>query len=415
MTHWCSLDSHWAMSQPSSTFSADKLRFIIDERARLEREGLLIRIRTIESPQGAWLTVDGKKVLNLCSNNYLGLANHPRLKAAAKKAIDEFGVGPAAVRTIAGNTVLHNALEEKLSHFKGVEATIAYQSGLNSNLATIPALVGKEDLIFSDELNHASIIDGCRLSGAPIVRYEHCAPKSLEEKMREHISAEPKRRTLVITDGVFSMDGDIAPLPEIVDLAERFSAMVMVDDAHGEGVLGRSGRGAVDHFQLHRRVDVEIGTLSKAFGVVGGFVAGKKIVIDHLRQKGRPFLFSSALTPADTAACSEAVDILESSDELVQKLWSNTRYFKSRITAAGFDIGASQTPITPIMLGDAKVAQQFSRRLFDEDVFAMAIGYPTVPMGKARIRVMISATHSPEDLDFGIDKFNLVGKELGLV
>src|SRR5437867_4882786 len=322
------------MDQRGPTSESNKLQFILDERARLEKEALLIQIRTVESPQGAWIRVDGKTVLNLCSNNYLGLANHTRLKEAAKKAIDAFGVGPAAVRTIAGNTALHNALEEKLARFKRVEAAIAYQSGFNSNLATIPALVGKEDLIFSDELNHASIIDGCRLSGAPIVRYDHGSPRSLEQRLKGHAAGGSKRRTLIITDGVFSMDGDIAPIPEIVELAERFNGMVMVDDAHGEGVLGTSGRGAVDHFRLHGRVDVEIGTLSKAFGVVGGFVAGKKIVIDHLRQKGRPFLFSSALTAADTAACSEAVNILESSGELVQKLWNNTRYFKSRMKEA---------------------------------------------------------------------------------
>jgi glycine C-acetyltransferase len=390
----------------------DKLQFIIDERERLEREGLLIKIRTIESPQGAWITVDGKRVLNLCSNNYLGMANHPRLKEAARNAIEKFGVGPAAVRSIAGTMSLHNELEEKLARFKRVEATISFQSGFNSNIATIPALVGKEDLIFSDELNHASIIDGCRLSGAPIIRFEHCSPASLEQKLRENHPAGSGRRALIITDGVFSMDGDIAPLPELVAIAERHNAMIMVDDAHGEGVLGESGRGAVDHFHMHGRVDVEIGTLSKAFGVVGGFVAGKKIIIEHLRQKGRPFLFSSALTPADVAACSAAVDILQSSDDLVQRLWSNTGYFKKRIREAGFDTGKSETPITPVMLGEAKTAQEFSRRLFGEGVFAMAIGFPTVPMGKARIRVMISATHSEQDLDYGIEKFTSVGKQL---
>ena len=395
--------------------SSKKLQFIVDERARLEREGLLINIRTIGSPQGAWIIVDGRKVLNLCSNNYLGLANHPKLKKAAAQAIESFGVGPAAVRTIAGNTVLHTALEEKLARFKGVEAAIAFQSGFNSNVGTIPSLVGKGDLVFSDELNHASIIDGCRLSGADIIRYEHCRPESLEQKLSEHYPAGSRNRALVITDGVFSMDGDIAPLPPLVEIAERFDAMVMVDDAHGEGVLGKGGRGAVDHFQMHGRVDVEIGTLSKAFGVVGGFVAGKKIVIDHLRQKGRPFLFSSALTAADVAACSAAVEILESSDELVQRLWSNTRYFKQRIREARFDTGRSETPITPVMLGDVKVAQQFSRRLFEEDVFAMAIGFPTVPMGKARIRVMISATHSEADLDLGVEKFVKIGRELSLI
>src|SRR5438093_9471313 len=270
------------MDQRGPTSESNKLQFILDERARLEKEALLIQIRTVESPQGAWIRVDGKTVLNLCSNNYLGLANHPRLKEAAKKAIDAFGVGPAAVRTIAGNTVLHNALEERLARFKRVEAAIAYQSGFNSNLATIPSLVGKEDLIFSDELNHASIIDGCRLSGAPIVRYDHCNPASLAEKLGEHFPAGGSRRALVITDGVFSMDGDIAPLQALVELAEGAGAMIMVDDAHGEGVLGESGRGAVDHFHVHGRVDVEVGTLSKAFGVVGGFVAGKKVIIDHL-------------------------------------------------------------------------------------------------------------------------------------
>jgi glycine C-acetyltransferase len=395
--------------------SSNKLQFIVDERARLEKEGLLINIRTIGSPQGAWIVVDGKKVLNLCSNNYLGFANHPKLKEAAARAIESFGVGPAAVRTIAGNTVLHTELEEKLARFKGVEAAIAFQSGFNSNVGTIPSLVGKGDLVFSDELNHASIIDGCRLSGAEIIRFEHCNPVSLEQKLSERYPAGSRNRALVITDGVFSMDGDVAPLPPLVEVAERFDAMVMVDDAHGEGVLGRGGRGAVDHFHMHGRVDVEIGTLSKAFGVVGGFVAGRKMVVDHLRQKGRPFLFSSALTAADVAACSAAVDILEASDDLVRRLWSNTRYFKHRMREAGFDTGRSETPITPVMLGDVKVAQQFSRRLFEEGVFAMAIGYPTVPMGKARIRVMISATHSEADLDLGVEKSVKIGRELKVI
>ena len=393
----------------------DKLQFIAEERARLEREGLLVNLRTIGSPQGAWITVDGKKVLNLSSNNYLGMANHLRLKEAARDAIEKFGVGPAAVRSIAGTMVLHTELEEKLARFKRVEATLSFQSGFNSNIATIPALVGKEDLIFSDELNHASIIDGCRLSGAPILRFEHCNPASLELRLKEDYPPRSGRRALIITDGVFSMDGDIAPLPPLVELAERHGAMIMVDDAHGEGVLGEGGRGAVDHFHMHGRVDVEIGTLSKAFGVIGGFVAGKRIIIEHLRQKGRPFLFSSALTPGDVAACSAAVDILESSDDLVQKLWSNTRYFKRRMRDAGFNTGASETPITPVLLGEAKTAQEFSRLLFERNVFAMAIGFPTVPMGKARIRVMISATHSERDLDFGIEQFVAVGKQLRVV
>jgi glycine C-acetyltransferase len=320
-------------------------------------------------------------------------------------------VGPAAVRTIAGTTRLHAELEQKLARFKGVEAALSFQSGFNSNVATIPALVGKDDAIFSDELNHASIIDGCRLSGAPIIRFEHCNPASLEKKLMEHRPGNG-RRALIITDGVFSMDGDIAPLPQLVEMAERFNAMIMVDDAHGEGVLGTNGRGAVDHFRMHGRVDVEIGTLSKAFGVVGGFVAGKRLIVEHLRQKGRPFLFSSALTPADVAACSAAVDILQSSDERVRQLWDNTRYFKRRMNEAGFDTGRSETPIIPVMLGEARTAQLFSRRLFEEGVFAMAIGFPTVPLGKARIRVMMSATHERKDLDIGVEKFVQIGREL---
>jgi glycine C-acetyltransferase len=403
-----------AMDSDAPHFT-DKLQFIHDERQRLQRDGLLIHIRTIESPQGAWLQVDGKRVLNLCSNNYLGLANHAHLKEAARMAIDRFGVGPAAVRSIAGTTALHTALEDRLARFKRVEAAISYQSGFNANLATIPALVGKDDRIFSDELNHASIIDGSRLAGAPIIRYDHCSPASLAARLEEHLRPGTKGRALIITDGVFSMDGDIAPLPALVELADRYNALIMVDDAHGEGVLGEGGRGAVDHFGLHGRVDVEIGTMSKAFGVVGGFVAGRRAIIEHLRQEGRPFLFSSALPAADVAACSAAIDILESSDALVSKLWRNTRYFKDRMRAAGFDTGRSETPITPIMLGEAKTAQEFSRRLFDEGVFAMAIGYPTVALGKARIRVMISATHEEKDLDFGIEKFLKVGSELQVV
>ncbi len=394
---------------------ADNLQFILDERTRLEREGLLIHPRTLESPQGAWVKVDGRKVLNLASNNYLGLANHPRLREAAHAAIDAFGVGPAAVRTIAGTMSLHTELEGKLARFKKVEAVLSFQSGFNSNVAVIPALVGKEDIIFSDELNHASIIDGCRLAGTAVVRYGHCDPESLKQKLSEYCRDGFAGRTLIVTDGVFSMDGDIAPLPDLVELAEAHNAIMMVDDAHGEGVLGRGGRGVVDHFKLHGRVHVEVGTLSKAFGVVGGFVAGRKIIIEHLRQKGRPFLFSSAVTPADAAACSAAVDILESSDEPVRGLWSNTRYFKGKMKDAGFDTGSSETPIVPVMLGEAKTAQDFSRRLFERNVFAMAIGFPTVPMGKARIRVMISATHSRQDLDYGIEQFCEVGRELRIV
>jgi glycine C-acetyltransferase len=398
----------------SSAMTKEKLAWIAEEMESLKEQGLFVHIRTIESPQGSWLVVDGKKVLNFCSNNYLGMANHPRLKEAAKRAIDDYGVGPAAVRTIAGTLDLHLELEEKLAKFKGAEAAISFQSGFNANLATIPAIVGRGDVIFSDELNHASIIDGCRLSRAEIVRYEHCNASDLRAKVEEKEGSY--RRGLIVTDGVFSMDGDIAPLDELVGVAEEHGLMIMVDDAHGEGVLGRGGRGITDHFGLHGRVDIEMGTLSKAFGVVGGYIAGKRDIVEWLRQRGRPFLFSSAVTAADTAACIAAVELLEESSELVDKLWENTRYFKEEIKRLGFDTGKSETPITPVMLGEAPLAMDFSRRLFDEEgVFAMALGYPTVPKGKARIRVMISAIHTKEDLDFGLNAFEKVGRELRVI
>lgn len=392
---------------------SNKTEWIQQEINNLQTQGLYNRIRTIGSPQGAWLIVDGRKVLNFCSNNYLGLANHPRLTAAAQKAIDELGIGPAAVRSIAGTMTLHIELEKRLAAFKGVEAAITFQSGFTANLATIPALVGKEDVIFSDRLNHASIIDGCRLSGAKIIPYEHCDVDSLEAVIKENLSQF--RRAIVITDGVFSMDGDVAPLDKIYAVAQRYDVLLMVDDAHGEGVLGNGGRGIVDHFGLHGKVDVEVGTLSKAFGVVGGVVAGSPIIVEWLRQRGRPFLFSSAVTVPDAAACIAALDILESSTELVDKLWDNAKYFKAEMKKLGFDTGLSTTPITPIMLGEAPLAQQFSRELFEACVFAMAIGYPTVPQGKARIRVMISAAHAKDDLDKGLEAFAMVGKRLGVI
>lgn len=389
----------------------NQFAFIQEELQRLENEGLLIRIRTIESPQGAWLQVDGSRVLNMCSNNYLGFADHPRLKKAAQQAIEKYGVGPAAVRSIAGTMTLHRQLEEILAAFKKVESTITYQSGFTANQAIIPVLVGETDTIFSDELNHASIIDGCRLSRGKTVRYRHCDAASLESMIRQHDAG----RKLIITDGVFSMDGDLAPLPDILEVAERHDAIVMVDDAHGEGVLGSHGRGISDHFGLHDRVDIEVGTMSKAFGVMGGYIAGRKLLTDFLRQKARPFLFSSAVTPADVAACIAAVEILTESDEPVQKLWENAGYFKERLRNQGFDLGRSQTPITPVMIGDAKKSSEMSRRLFEEGVFAMSIGFPTVPRGQARIRVMISAAHQRGDLDFAVEKFTLVGKELGVI
>jgi glycine C-acetyltransferase len=391
----------------------NRLDWIQQEIDGLKEAGLYNRIRTISSPQGAWLTVDGKRVLNFCSNNYLGFANHPRLVAKARENLEKYGVGPAAVRTIAGTLDLHLELERRMAAFKGVESAITFQSGFAANLATIPALVGKEDVIFSDELNHASIIDGSRLSAARIVRYAHCDPADLDVKIRE--SQGSYRRALAITDGVFSMDGDVAPLDKLYEVTAAHDVMLMVDDAHGEGVLGRGGRGIVDHFHLHGKVDVEVGTLSKAFGCVGGVSAGGPLVVDWLRQRGRPFLFSSAVTAADAAACLAALDLLEESTELVDRLWENARYFKQEMKTLGFDTGVSTTPITPIMLGEAPLAQQFSRDLFDAGVFAMSIGFPTVPRGKARIRVMISAAHAREDLDKGLQAFARVGRSLGVI
>lgn len=390
-----------------------RLAWIQDELETLKASGLYNTIRTISSAQGAWLDVDGRRVLNFCSNNYLGLANHPRLVAAAREVLTRYGVGPAAVRSIAGTLDLHLELERRLAAFKRVEAAVTFQSGFCANLAAIPALVGKEDVIFSDELNHASIIDGCRLSGARIVRYAHCDPNDLEQKIQE--AQGTYRRGLVVTDGVFSMDGDIAPLDQIYAITSKYDLMLMVDDAHGEGVLGEGGRGIVDHFGLHGKVDVEVGTFSKAFGVVGGAVAGNSLVVEWLRQRGRPFLFSSAVPAADVAATIAAIDVLEESTELVDRLWENARYFKGEMRRLGFDTGQSVTPITPIMLGEAPLAQQFSRELFTEGVFAMAIGYPTVPKGKARIRVMLSAAHTRDDLDRGLEAFARVGKRLGVI
>ena len=390
-----------------------KLKWIEDEINQLKEGGLYNRIRTLSSPQGAWLVVDGEHKLNLCSNNYLGLANHPRLVKAAQDAVEEYGVGPAAVRTIAGTTDLHLMFEERMAGFKNVKSAISFQSGFNANLGTIPALVGKDDVIFSDELNHASIIDGCRLSRAKIIRFAHGDPDDLERVLGEQRSNFP--RAMVITDGVFSMDGDIAPLDRIYEVSKSYDAILMVDDAHGEGVMGNGGRGIVDHYNLHGKVDIEVGTLSKAFGVVGGVVAGNPLVVEWLRQRGRPFLFSSAMTIPDIAACIAALDVLEESTELVDKLWKNTDYFKSQMRDLGFDTGESVTPIIPVMLGEAPLAQQFSRDLFENGVFAMALGYPTVPAGKARIRVMMSASHSTQDLDQGLAAFKKVGRQLGVI
>jgi len=392
--------------------SGKTIPWIKDQLKSLKDQHLYNNIVTIGSPIGPEIIVNGKKVLNFCSNNYLGLANHPKLKSAAIAAIKKFGIGPAAVRTIAGTTVLHKKLEQALAKFKKAEAVITFQSGFSANLAVIPALVGEGDLIFSDELNHASIIDGCRLSKAEIIRYEHINPKSLESKLK---SADKKVKKLVITDGVFSMDGDIAPLDKIYEVASKYGAMLMVDDAHGEGVLGSSGRGIVDHFKLHGKVDIEVGTMSKAFGVVGGMAAGKKETIEWLSQRARPFLFSSAMTIPDVGACLAAVKLLENSDNLVKKLWQNAGYLRSGLKKLGFDTETSITPIIPLMLGDSKLAQDMSRELFENGLFAKAIVYPTVAQDKARIRIMNSAGHTKGQLDRALKIFKKVGKELKIL
>jgi glycine C-acetyltransferase len=396
----------------------NKLGFMQQELEAAKAEKRFINIRTMDSAADGWMVVDGKKVLNFCTNNYLGLANHPVLKEAAKGAVDEWGVGPAAVRTIAGTQRLHTECEKRMAEFKQVEAALLVQSGFCANQAAIPPLVGRDrqtgeqDVIFSDRLNHASIIDGARLSGAKIVVYEHCDPADLEAKIQEHLSNY--RRGLMISDGVFSMDGDVAPLDKLYEVAAKHNVLTMVDDAHGEGVLG-NGRGIVAHFGLEGKFDVEIGTLSKAFGVMGGVIAGKAVVVEYIRQKARPNLFSSALTPADTAACMAAVDYVEQHPEVVERLWENAEYFKAGIKRLGIDTGRTETPIVPVMLGDVKLAKEFSAKLFDYDVFAMALGFPTVPRGQARIRVMNTAAHTREDLDKGLEVFERVARELSVI
>ncbi|MCL2010160.1 MAG: glycine C-acetyltransferase [Synergistaceae bacterium] len=389
------------------------MAFMSDELDRMKREGLYGNIRTLEGPQGAVVKIGGKDYLNLCSNNYLGFANDPRVCKRAKDMIDKYGVGPGAVRTIAGTMDIHVELENRLAKFKGAEAAITFQSGFCANLAVIPALTGEGDLIFSDSMNHASIIDACRLSKAKTIRYEHSDMDDLRAKLSEHKDHNGKK--LLITDGVFSMDGDIARLPEIVGMAEEFGVIVAVDDAHGEGVLGRGGRGIVDHFGLHGKVDVEIGTMSKAFGVMGGIVAGSSVLVDFLRQKARTNLFSSALTVPDVAANLAAIDIMEESGEPVKKLWSNGDFLKAELKAEGFDVGNSETPITPVIIGEAQTAKDFSARLFENGVFATAIVFPTVPRGTARVRAMVSAAHSREDLERGVEAFVKVGGEMGVI
>lgn len=376
----------------------------------------------IESGEGAYLTINGVKKLNFCSSHYLGLGVEPRVIAAVKKAVDEYGIG-TGYRTLAGTHKLHIELEEALARFKEAEAAIVLTGGYMANCTAIQTIIGKEDIVISDELNHASIIDAVRLSQAKNkLIYRHRDTHDLEEKLKEavKISETPKSDgqkplILIVTDGVFSMDGDLAPLPEIVTLAKKYDVLTMVDDAHGEGVLGTGGRGIVDHFNLHGQIDIEVGTLSKAFSAMGGFITGKKILIDFYKQKARQFLFSNALTIPDTAAALEGVKILEESDERVKKLWDNVKYLKDEFKKLGFDTGHSETPITPVMLGTEDIARQFSAKLFDEDVFATPIVFPMVAKDKARIRVIPSAAHSKEDLDLGIKAFEKIGKELGVL
>ncbi len=389
------------------------LDFITEKLEQLKQQGVYRKLTVLESASGPRSTINGKKVINLSSNNYLGFANHPRLKEAAKRAIDEWGVGAGAVRTIIGNMTIHEELEAKLAKFKHVEAVLVFQSGFTANAGVIQAIVDKGDIIISDELNHASIIDGCRLSKADVVRFKHSDMEDLERVLLE--VKDNYKTKLIITDGVFSMDGDIAKLPEIVELAEKYGCLTYVDDAHSSGVLGSSGQGSAHHFGLSDRVDVQIGTLSKAIGVVGGYVAGKRNLIEWLNHRGRPFLFSTALPPAVVAACMEAIDILSESTALTDKLWENARYLKDGLSKLGFNTGKSETPITPVIAGDDKKTITLSKRLFEEGVFAQSIVFPTVARDAARVRTIVTAAHSKEDLDEAIAAFAKVGRELGLI
>jgi glycine C-acetyltransferase len=391
------------------------MNFLDEEIAQLKAEGRFVKLRVVTGFQSPVSVVDGKKVVNLTSNNYLALTEHPKLLAAAKKAIDEHGVGTAAVRPIIGTMDIHLALEEKLAKFKGTEAALAFQSGFTVNVACCQSLMSSDkDLLISDELNHASIIDGGRLSKAVRKIYPHKDMKALAAIL-ESPEARGARRKMIVTDGVFSMDGDVAPLPEIVALAERHGAFVMVDDAHASGVMGPNGRGTPSHFKVSDRVQIQIGTLSKAVGAVGGYVAGSRRLIDYLTSVARPFTFSSSLPPSVVATCSAAVDVMLDEPERIAKLWENSAHLKKGLKALGFDTGASETPITPVMIGDTKKAQAFSARLFEEGVFALAICYPIVGRGKDRLRTIVSSGHSAKDLDFALEKFGKVGRELGLI
>ncbi|MCM3567742.1 glycine C-acetyltransferase [Neobacillus mesonae] len=389
-------------------------QFLTENLENLKGKGLYNVIDPLESPNGPVITINGHSLINLSSNNYLGLATDDRLKKAAADALQKFGVGAGAVRTINGTLKLHVELEEKLAEFKHTEAAIAYQSGFNCNMAAISAVMDQNDAILSDELNHASIIDGCRLSKAKIIRYHHSDMKDLRAKAKEAKESGKYNKIMIITDGVFSMDGDIALLPEIVKIAEEFDLITYVDDAHGSGVLG-DGAGTVKHFGLSDKIDFQIGTLSKAIGVVGGYVAGKKNLIDWLKVRSRPFLFSTSLTPADVAASIRAIEILLESTELNQKLWDNGRYLKKGLKELGFNIGNSETPITPCIIGEETKSQRFSKRLIEEGVYAKAIVFPTVPKGTGRVRNMPTAAHTKDMLDQAISIYEKVGREMGII
>lgn len=389
------------------------LAYLGEQLAAWREAGTYQRLRVLESECVPVARVDGREVINLASNNYLGLTTHPKLREAALEATRKFGVGSGAVRTISGTMRLHLDLEERIARFKNVEACVVFQSGFTANAGTVSAILTNEDHIISDELNHASIIDGCRLSRARIHVFPHKDVEAARRKLAD-LAGQPGRK-LLITDGVFSMDGDIGPLPELTALAEEFGAIMMVDDAHASGVLGRNGRGTVDHFQLHGRVHVQVGTLSKAVGVLGGYVCGSRDLIEYLYHRGRPFLFSTSHPPAVAAACLAAFDILEQEPERMEALWENTRYFKAGLAAAGFQTGLSETPITPVMVGEAAAAHAFSRALFEAGVFATGIGYPTVPHGKARVRTIVTATHTREHLDRALEIFRSVGRAMRLI
>jgi glycine C-acetyltransferase len=391
----------------------DPLAYLGEQLEAWKRAGTYQRLRVLESASAAEARFDGRDVINLASNNYLGLTTHPKLREAALDATRRYGVGSGAVRTISGTMSLHMQLEERIARFKNVEACVVFQSGFAANAGTVAAVLTPEDHIVSDELNHASIIDGCRLSRAKIHVYPHKDTAAAERKLAE-LEGHPGRK-LLITDGVFSMEGDIGPLPGLVEAAEKHGAIMMVDDAHSSGVLGRNGRGTIDHFGLHGRVHIQVGTLSKAIGVLGGYVCGSRALIEFLYHRARPFLFSTSHPPAVAAACMAAFEVLEEEPERIQNLWDNTRYFKRGLSAAGFNTGVGETPITPVIVGEARTAYAFSAALFEAGVLATGIGFPTVPEGKARVRTIVTATHTRADLDRALDVFARVGKELGIL